>query len=232
MYARIDPALKQKAIRLRLEGRSYTHILKKLGLKSKGTLSVWFRGLKLPAETKRLLRDNNERASERGFFRFNADRTYRIAAENDEAQRGGKSAVGKLSDRELLLVGAALYWGEGTKRQRKGANPIVGFSNSDPEMIRVFLQFVRRILRTPEERIRAGIHLYDEQKIAATRKYWAAVTGLPEERFYISRLVSRASLGKRGKDRLPYGTLNIRISNRKAFYRIMGLLEGLTGGSE
>ena len=219
--------LKQKAIQLRLEGRSYTEILRQLQLKSKGTLSVWFKDLKLPLKTKRLLKNNIARAFERGFFEFNKKRTVRIRFENKAAYQEGMSEVGTISHRELLLIGAALYWGEGTKHEHTRGTVSVIFTNSDPEMIKVFLRFVRIILKTKEERIRSGINLYDEKKIAISRKYWASITKLPEDRFYISQLVSRASAGKRDKNRLPYGTLSLRISDRKGFHRIKGMMAGL-----
>ncbi len=223
----IDPLLKQKAIQLRLEGRSYTEILRQLQLKSKGTLSVWFKDLKLPPKSKRLLKSNVARAFERGFFEFNKNRTLRIRSENETAYQEGMKEVGTITHRELLLVGAALYWGEGTKHEHTRGSLSVIFTNSDSEMIKVFLRFIRLILKTKEERIRAGINLYDEKKIGISRKYWSNITGLPEDRFYISQLVSRASAGKRDKNRLPYGTLSLRISDRKGFYRIKGMMAGL-----
>jgi hypothetical protein len=226
----IDPVLKQKAIQLRLQGKSYTAILRQLQLKSKGTLSIWFRGLELPPKTQRLLKNNISRAAERGFFEFNRNRTARIRSENEAAYHRGIGEIGTLTTRELFLVGAALYWGEGTKYERVGGTAAVVFTNSDPEMIRVFLCFVRLVLKIKEDRIRAGINLYDIKKIATSRKYWAGVTGLPEERFYISRLISGASSGKRDKNRLPHGTVSIRISNRKEFYRIKGMIRGLIEG--
>ena len=223
----IDFALKQKAIQLRLEGKSYTDILRQLQLKSKGTLSVWFRDLKLPPETKRLLKSNTARAFARGFFEFNKNRTARIRSENEVSYQKGIREVGTITHRELLLIGAALYWGEGTKFERIQGTPSVVFTNSDPEMIRVFLRFIRLILKIKEERIRSGINLYDAKKITISRRYWSDVTKLPKERFYISQLVSRASAGKRDKRRLPYGTLSLRISNREEFYRIKGMVAGL-----
>ena len=228
----IDPALKQKAIRLRLEGKSYTEILKKLQLKSKGTLSVWFHKLKLPKKSKMLLKENIDRATKHGLLEFNKKRSELIQEENNAAYNFGLNEIRKLNDRELLLLGAALYWGEGTKYERKNGSIALVFTNSDPDMIFVFMKFLRQILKIPEERIRAGIHMYSnvEADIRLTRLYWSKITNLPADRFYISQLISVASSLKRDKNGLPYGTLVIRINDRKIFFRVKGMMKGLIEG--
>ena len=45
----------------------------------------------------------------------------------------GLRKIGQLTKRELLLVGASLYWAEGNKKQR-----VAVFANSDPDMIKIF----------------------------------------------------------------------------------------------
>ena len=224
---RYSAAQKSKAVKLRLEGISYGKIIKKLGIKSKGTLSEWFKGLVLPPDSRKKLENNIRMAYERGLFEFNDSRSLKIQEENKQYEDAGEKLVGKINERELQIVGAALYWGEGTKSSiRKHAIP-VSFSNSDPTMIQLFMRFIREILRVDEKRIRAGIHLYKSTNIAKARTFWASATGLPRDRFYIHTQVSRASQGKRAWNRLPHGTVTIRISNRKHFNLIMGMIKGL-----
>lgn len=228
----IDSALKQKAIQLRLEGKSYTEILRHLQLKSKGTLSAWFRELKLTAKAQRRLKNNIALAAKRGLLAFNKKRSRLIHGQNEAAYHLGIGNIGKLNERELLLLGVALYWGEGTKYERKNGSIALVFTNSDPEMIRAFMQFLRQILKIPEERIRAGIHMYSsaEIDIRSARRYWSTITNLPIDRFYISQLVSGASSHKRDKNKLPHGTLAIRINDRRIFFRVKGMIKGLIDG--
>lgn len=230
----IDPALKRKAIELRLAGKSYTQIIKRLNLKSKGTLSAWFRELELPEKSKKLLRNNMTRATERGLLEFNRKRSRLIQEENKVAYEIGLRKIGKLNNREILLLGAALYWGEGTKYERKNGSIALVFTNSDSEMIWIFMRFLRQILNVPEERIRAGIHMYSrvETDVQQARRYWSDVTKLPVDRFYISQLVSGASSLKKDKNKLPHGTLGIRINDRKIFFHVKGMMRGLIEGSK
>ena len=124
----------------------------------------------------------------------------------------------------MALIAAALYWGEGTKKVSK-ANERLAFVNSDPKMIVVFLKFVREVLQVPEEKIRAGIHLYDATTDTQGKKYWSRVTKLPPDRFWIVRQVSRASKGIRNRHSLPFGTLVVKVSDRRLFHYILGMIE-------
>lgn len=228
-FSAVTAAKKDKAIALRLSGKSYGQIKKELGIPSKGTLSVWFRHLRLSSVARKRLENNTRVAVERGLCRFNQERSKRIVRENNTAAQKGKQCVGPLSKRELLLIGAALYWGEGTKKYKNIRSAYLSFSNSDPRMVSVFMRFIREVLQVPEERIRGGIHLYPGTDVQKTREHWAQVTGLPPERFYVHKQVSRASQGKKKWNTLPHGTLAIRACNRRLFHEVMGVINGIAG---
>lgn len=67
----VQSSKKVAAIKLRIQGKSYGEILKILDIPSKGTLSEWFRDIKLSASAKSRLQNNIDIARERGLFRFN-----------------------------------------------------------------------------------------------------------------------------------------------------------------
>jgi len=217
--------LKEEAISLRKKGESYNNIRKKLGLKSKGTLSHWFKDIKLSKKSIVLLNKNNKLAHERGLFKANKNRRTRIDTENEKSYIEGQSYIKSISKRDLLLIGAVLYWGEGTKSEK--GNLSLGFSNSDPLMTSVYMKFVRKILKVPEERIRAGIHIYPSISANESRLFWSKVTNLPKDRFYIVTQISRASQNKRPFNILPYGTVAIKINNRLQFYKVKGMIKGI-----
>jgi hypothetical protein len=89
------------------------------------------------------------------------------------------------------------------------------------------MKFIREILKVPEDRIRAGIHLYSSTDITSARKFWSQTTSLPQDRFYIITQVSRASQGKRPYNILPHGTLAIRVSSRLQFHKVKGMIAGI-----
>ena len=220
-----NESLKKKAVFLRKNGESYNNIRKILNLKSKGTLSHWFKTIKLSKKSLELLHKNNKLAHERGLFTANKNRRIRIDAENKKAYIEGQSCIQSISKKELLIIGAVLYWGEGTKSERSVVS--LNFSNSDPLMILVYIRFLREILKISEEKIRAGIHIYPSISVEKAKKFWSKITKLPEDRFYIITQVSRASQNKRPFNILPHGTIAIKVNNRQQFYKVKGMIKGI-----
>jgi hypothetical protein len=217
--------IRREAIQLRKLGKSYGDIRKTLNIKSKGTLSLWFKGLKLSSIEHKRLEHNKLLAQQRGLLNFNRERTKLIQAENKNQIENGRGSIKEISRNDLLLVGAALYWGEGTKSE--GHGPYITFSNSDPKMVSIFMRFIREILEVKEEKIRAGIQIHPNIKESTARIFWSRITKLPADRFYITKQISITSKLRRPKRSLQFGTVAIRVNNRILFYRIKGYIEGL-----
>ncbi len=218
--------LKEKAINLRRSGHSYSSIIKTLGLKSKGTLSEWFKNLKLSKRSKDLLLNNNMLSHKRGLLTANKNRKFRIDTENEKSFLDGQKQINSLTHDDLLLIGTSLYWAEGTKSENR-KNRSLAFSNSDPRMVYVYMRFVREVLKIPEDRIRAGIHIYPSISEELARSFWSDTTKLPVDRFYIVTQISRASQNKRPFNLLPYGTAVIRVNKRMQFYKVKGMISGI-----
>lgn len=222
----INKDTKKKAISLRKSGKSYGEILKILNLKSKGTLSAWFKDIELTKSEKIRLKDNLDLAQKRGLLEFNKKRTHRIKTENSQTQKIAKTKIGKPSNYDLLLVGVALYWGEGSKAniERYG---YIDVANSDPDLIRVYMNFLRNTLNVNDSKIRPVIHVHENLNPKTAINFWSKTINLPKEKFGIYTAKSIASGNKRSINRLPYGTLRVRVNSRKLVYTIKGYLEAM-----
>jgi len=110
-------------------------------------------------------------------------------------------------EEKLRIAGTMLYWGEGTK----SGNSVM-FSNSDPQMIRVFLKFLREICRVDEKRLRILLHMYDNQDEGFLKDFWSESTDIPISQF--SKTFYHQ--GGRGSYRQisPYGTVSLRYSDK------------------
>jgi len=221
----IDKALKEKAFELRLLGQSYSSIRETLGLKSKGTLSCWFKDLVLTEKARVLLEKNNQLAQDRGLFSFNAKRTKAIGLENKSFEKEGSRLIKKFNLNDLFIIGIILYWAEGTKSEK--SKDCLSFSNSDPDMIAGFTKFLIKFMNIPKDKIRGGIHLYPNSNINQARKYWSKITSIPEKKFYIVTQLSISSQRKRPYNKLPYGTAVIRGGGRKHFFLMKGMIKGV-----
>ena len=102
----------------------------------------------------------------------------RKRAEIDRLVEEGRARIGRLSDREFLVAGVALYAGEGSKRD--GA---VKFANTDPRMIVFFCTWLRRFFEIDEARLRVRLYLHEGLDLAASVAFWSGVTGIPTSQF-------------------------------------------------
>lgn len=117
--------------------------------------------------------------------------------------------------RKLKLAGILLYWCEGFTSQESHT---VDFTNSKPEMVKIFVAFLRQICRIDEERLRGALFCYADQDVRKIERFWSRLTGIPRSRFTKPYVRSDFRLDKRGK--LPYGVFHVRYSDLKLLNQI------------
>lgn len=212
----------QEAIRLRMEGKSYREIAKITGI-SKNSASRWCKNLKLPRSAQKILEGKTKYPKEL-FVKYNQLKAKKVRIANQKIEKNAAKEIQPLSKYELLLVGTALYWGEGYKTEKSHS---ICFVNSDPHMVALFLRFLREILQIPEEKLRASIRIHPNIIPKNAIKFWAQLTAIPKEQFRITRQVSKASNKKRPLNSLPYGTLDLRVHDKRKLSQIKGWIKGL-----
>ncbi len=202
---------KIKAIELRKKGKSYSEILKQISV-SKATLSIWLRDIKLTSEQKRKL-----------YFKLRQQNAYKGAKANQQKRiertnliiKEAKKETKLLMKNSLFLSGLMLYWAEGTKRREE-----LNFSNSDPQMIKLMMEWFRKICIVPEEKFRIKLYIHNLHSRKNIEKYWSDVTGVPLSQFQ-KTYIKPNSLGHR-RNILYDGTCAIRIGNKDLFRKIKG----------
>jgi len=218
---------RQKAFELRLAGKSYNEIARTLDV-SKGSLSLWFKDLKLSRIAQKRLEGKMRFAREHGLFENNRRRTQAIKIENKKIRQITANEVKPLSKYELLLIGAALYWAEGYyNRQDKVPSPYISFGNSNPDMVVLFLRFLREVMQISEKKLRPIVQIHKNIKPESAINFWAKITSIPQKSFRVTHQASRASKGKRPYNSLPYGTFKLNVIGRQNFFKIKGWIDGL-----
>lgn len=217
----------KQALKLRLRGKTYGEIKDVLNI-PKSTQSYWFKKLELPAKTQRIIANKHGKALV-ALRVFNTNRTHSIHQENKTIEEEYESKIGSLSKRDLTLIGASLYWGEGYKNfnQKRGGYPYVCLANSDPKMILVFMRFLEQALNVKREMMRAEILIQPNLSSIDALNYWHDITKIPKDKLFVYKALSRASGGKRPKNLLPYGTFQLKVSQRQEFFKIKGLIGGI-----
>ena len=124
-------------------------------------------------------------------------------------------------ERELRIAGIMLYWAEGFKSRKAD---IVDFANSDPNMILVFLKFLREICGVNEAKLRIYLYCYSNQDVQILIRFWSKTTSIPEEQFtkpYVRKDFDVKKIGK-----MRYGLIHIRYSDKKLLQLLLGWIQG------
>lgn len=213
---------KQEATTMRKEGFSYSEISLQLGI-AKSTLSSWLAHELFSDEIRKNNSTDAKKKWAESIIQHNKERSKNVKEKWNVFQNESASTIGKLSDRELLLVGSALYWAEGYNRGRWS----LIFCNSNPLMVKIFLKFLEKICNVAIEKIRVQVQIHDNIVEEAAINYWMEVTNLSRNTFMKTMLqVSKSSKGKVG-NRLLYGTFRIRINDVALVNQVKGWICGL-----
>jgi len=112
-------------------------------------------------------------------------------------------------DIELLNLGIGLFLGEGTKGNRYK----VVLTNSDPQIIKLFLTFLKIICGVKDFKIRAALNVFDDINLKEILDFWQKETNIPHLRF-VKSIVRKSKEGTY-KNKSKYGTLTVYVSNTK-----------------
>jgi len=203
MAKRIGIAEINKIQVLRSKGYSLPEI-KKITSISYGSIFRYIRGIAINPEFKTLWQGKRGGSIKR-----------KLIAEKKALEKANQIGL-SLSEKEKILILAALYWGEGSKQD-------FGLSNSDPELIRVFIDGLINVFHIPLERIRVSVRIYEDLDRDTCLAFWSSITHKSSKEMQTDILHGR----KTGK--LPYGMCRVRLLKGgnelkylKAVYKIIG----------
>ena len=170
---------KIEAIGLRASGKSIKFIAKRLSV-SVGSVSVWCKDVTLTEDQLRTL-EKNARDPNYGLRLQNSQRQRRKKEQKiSDLLNLGEKEIGELTNRELFLVGVALYWAEGFKKDTQ-----VGFANSNPEMINLYLKWLYESCDVKKEDLIAiiTVNISHKDRSEEIERYWADSTKIPIKNF-------------------------------------------------
>ncbi|MFY9227961.1 MAG: hypothetical protein WAO28_01380 [Candidatus Microsaccharimonas sp.] len=209
---------KRQAIILRTQGYAINTIATELGV-AKSSVSTWVREVVLDEKQNAHLR--NQPFTTQAVERRRLSRLKNEGSRRDLLISAARKEVTKLSLRELWLMGTMLYWAEGGKTQR-----MVRFSNGDPRMIIIMMQFFRLVCKVPESKFRGYIHIHPHLDHLKAERYWSSITRIPSGQFFKTYRIQNKS-SQNTRDTLPNGVLDIYVLDVTIFYKITGWADGI-----
>ena len=124
----------------------------------------------------------------------------------------------------LYGMGLGLYWGEGNKKSKTA----VRLGNTDPGLLRYFLDFLIKIYNIDKNRLRFGLQIFTDNDPVKVKKYWCKELKISADKFQkiiITPSVRKGTYGVKSQ----YGVLTIYFSNIKIRDIIVGAIEELPG---
>lgn len=155
-----------RARELRRAAWTLEEIAGELGV-AKSSVSLWVRDVDFEPRPRGRARRRAPNALQR-----------RKAQEIEDLRAAGLVRLGELSEQAFLAAGAALYAGEGAKRD--GA---IIFANSDERIIRFFCEWLRAFFEIDESRMRVTVYLHEGLDLDTAQQHWSGVTGVPLSQF-------------------------------------------------
>lgn len=217
--------LKIKALELRKGGLSVKKIAKELQV-SCSSVSTWVRSVILTSEQLECLKKSSLKGAEIGRFKCGQIRRKKRAQFIQQEIQAGRNILSKLNEKELFLTGLALYWAEGSKKNRQ-----VQFCNSDPNMIKFLLLWLKKCFLIKNEEIICwvGINEIHRQRDIFVKNYWSGIIGIPLSQFRNTSFKKVLNQKVYENFEQHYGTLFMRVVKSTRFYfKILGMIDGLS----
>lgn len=175
---------KQRAINLRRQGKTYNEILREIPV-AKSTLSLWLREVGLSKKQTQLLTAKKYEAQKRGAL---ARKLQRLRTTLD-IHTVSKAELGKLTKRDLFILGIALYWAEGTKEKEVRPGSGIQFANSDAVMVHLFIRWLSDFARVSRQDLVVDLYLHTthQHRLSEVKGFWEKELGLPVTHVYYKR---------------------------------------------
>ncbi|MDX3226041.1 hypothetical protein [Streptomyces sp. ME19-01-6] len=219
--------LRAKAREMRLRGMTYDQIQVELGC-SKSSISLWVRDLPKPERPPRT-REEASKIAKRGWEAT----MRRREIERQQTKFAAAQEIGEMTDRELFLVGVGLYWSEGTKCKAHRLEERVTFINSDADMIRLYVAWLR-LLKVEPERLQYRVMIHESADAADAEHYWADVVGVQVTDLERTSLKKHnPKTARKNVGEAYHGCLVVRVLRGADLYRrIEGWWYGIVVGVE
>lgn len=118
------------------------------------------------------------------------------------------------------IIGLTIWWTEGTKayldkRWKNTWIRNIDVTNTNPNIIKSFLEFLRKDIKIDEKRLKAQLQVHQEDNKESLEKYWSKITNIPLTRF--TKTIIRPTGNKIGKNT---GTCKVRYSDKSTYLKL------------
>ena len=122
----------------------------------------------------------------------------------------------------LWGLGLGLYWGEGNKRNKVS----VRLRNTDPRMIRKFIEFLEKLFGINRQKLRFGLQIFSDMKPKEALNFWIKEVKVPISQFQKIIVTPARGIGTY-KYKTRHGVLTVYYHNKKLRDIICNAIENI-----
>lgn len=111
----------------------------------------------------------------------------------------------------LYGMGIGLYWGEGTKSNKSA----IRLGNTDPELIKVFIDFLVKIFSIKKTDLHFGLQIFTDINPKEALDFWTRQLKVKDTQFWKPIVTISGSIGTY-KQKSKYGVVTVNYQNIKA----------------
>lgn len=202
------PHIKEMATKMRLEGNSLSKIVETLKI-TKSTASFWCKDIILSESAIQKIKTKGKEKSIKGLLRYSEFKRKERINRNFLQKQEGVKILGNLSERDTLMIGLGLYWGEGYKYE----NGEFGFTNSNPYMIKFYFKWLELWGVKKDTLIfRLTLNEFFRKEEKKINFFWVNFLGIKETQFskttFIQTNLKKASIVDKEKYK---GILRVKV---------------------
>lgn len=123
----------------------------------------------------------------------------------------------------LYGLGLGIFWGEGNKANTHA----VRLGNTDPGLLKVFLDFLNKVYKIDKKRLRFGLQIFNDIDPKQAKRFWMNELSIDPKQFQLV-VVTRSLQGPGTyRKKSQFGVLTIYFSNKKLRDTIVGAIDKL-----
>lgn len=192
---RYSPQVKQEAIKLRKNDKSYREITVALNIQiPKSTLTSWCKNITLtPDYYQKVTATNlhNLKKARKIALKVNKTKRQKYLKNLDQNNKPIAKQIHHFSVGQIAL--AMLCLGEASKSKSKHKSFSLG--SSDPRIITIFLKLLQQMSSFNPTKLRCTIQCRADQDTNSLQLFWQKITNIPPQLFYHPRIDQR-TVGK------------------------------------
>lgn len=203
---------KAEVIRLRKLGHSYREILQLVPV-AKSSVSLWLKHIDLsPSELAYLGKMTKVRKDGARLKAAFTNRTRRLKREEKICEIAKNEFEIYIKD-PFFIAGILLYWAEGAKQ-----GSYFYFVNSDVEMHRIMLKWVRKYLSIPSEKLKWRLYIHKPYQHENCEEWWSKTLDITRESF--EKTILKPTPHRRKKNPTYKGCMRFSIYSRAVFVKM------------